>query len=73
MDFLLAYRAVCLYQFNRRLVIVNIIFFSTSVLISAALLILAYGGFHAIATPQYLSGCFSTVGTFASLALVPGT
>lgn len=70
-DLLLGYRALCLFQMERKLVIGNIVFFLSSVVVCVTLLVLAYGGFQAYRTPRYLSGCYSTVGSFSLLAFLP--
>lgn len=71
-DLLLAYRALCLYRMNRRLVIFNVILFCLCAATSAVLLGLAYSNFKAVDTPKYLYGCWSLVGSFVALSHFPG-
>ncbi|KAG8882645.1 hypothetical protein FRB97_007991 [Tulasnella sp. 331] len=72
MDLLLAYRVLCLYRMNRRLVFVNVIFFVMCALSTAALLVLAYINFKAVDTPKYMKGCWSLLSSFVSLSQFPG-
>lgn len=72
MDLLLAYRVLCLYRMNRKLVLINIILFIVCALSTSALLVLAYIDFKAINTPHYLKGCWSLLSSFVSISQFPG-
>lgn len=71
-DLLLAYRALCLYRMNRKLVFANIVLFSFSVIAWTIFTVVAYGGFRAIPTPDFLTGCWSSLGAFIFLSAIPG-
>ncbi|KAG9017662.1 hypothetical protein FRB90_000307, partial [Tulasnella sp. 427] len=71
-DLLLAYRALCLYRMKRNLVIANIILFTVSLIAWIVIIVTAYGGFKAIPTPRFLSGCWSSLGAFIFLSAIPG-
>lgn len=70
-DMLLAYRALCLYRLKRPLVLLTCALFVLSVLAWAILSFMAYGGFKAIPTPRYLTGCWSLMGGFIFFSLLP--
>lgn len=71
-DLLLAYRALCLYRMKRTLVFANVALFSFSVIAWTTLTVIAYGGFKAIPTPHFLTGCWSSLGAFIFLSIIPG-
>ncbi|KAG8899795.1 hypothetical protein FRB99_006448 [Tulasnella sp. 403] len=71
-DLLLGYRALCLYRMNTTLVVVNIMFFLASIISWIVIILLAYGNFTAVATPRFLTGCWSLLTSFVFLSAIPG-
>ncbi|KAG9033389.1 hypothetical protein FRB95_014837 [Tulasnella sp. JGI-2019a] len=72
-DILLAYRALCLYRMNRRLLIFTSAFFIICFLTTVTLLIMAYEQqVGVIPTPVYLTSCWSTLGNLISMCAIPG-
>ncbi|KAG8884258.1 hypothetical protein FRB97_004763 [Tulasnella sp. 331] len=72
-SFLLTGIALCLYRMNRKLLIFTAAFFCTCCLCTIVLLIMAYEKqFGVIATPAYLTGCWSLLGSLISICAIPG-
>ncbi|KAG8889408.1 hypothetical protein FRB98_004501 [Tulasnella sp. 332] len=71
-DLLLAYRALCLYRMNRKLVIFTITFFLSCVMSTIVIVAVAFfQSFRVVATPPYLTGCFSLLDSLLSAMAVP--
>lgn len=64
---------MCLYQMDRRLLILNLTLFTLSIMGSIVLITLAYQGYAGIPTPQYLTGCYTSLHSIAAVVFVPGT
>ncbi|KAG8897321.1 hypothetical protein FRC00_004477 [Tulasnella sp. 408] len=71
-DVLLAYRALCLWRMNRVLVIFNVVIFLLSVIASAAFAGISISQFNVVATPKYLTGCWTSIPDYNFVAPVPG-
>lgn len=71
-DVLLAYRALCLWRMNRVLVIANVVIFLLSVVASAVFAGLSISQFNVVATPKYLTGCWTSIPDYNFVAPVPG-
>ncbi|KAG8952046.1 hypothetical protein FRC04_005379 [Tulasnella sp. 424] len=70
-DTVLAYRMLCLYEMDYRLLVANIVLFSFGAASTAVIIGFCLSGFRVVATPRYLTGCWVTAGSSIFMALIP--
>ncbi|KAG8987219.1 hypothetical protein FRB90_003530, partial [Tulasnella sp. 427] len=70
-DVILAYRTLCLYRLNRRLVMVNVTFFGLAVASTAAIVGYSFTQFSVVATPRFITGCWATMPPTIYMTTVP--
>ncbi|KAG9045248.1 hypothetical protein FS837_006756 [Tulasnella sp. UAMH 9824] len=70
-DVVLAYRTLCLYRLNRRLVMINISFFCLAVASTAAIVGYSFSKFGVVATPRFITGCWATMPPTVYMTTVP--
>ncbi|KIO24477.1 hypothetical protein M407DRAFT_26091 [Tulasnella calospora MUT 4182] len=70
-DVVLAYRSLCLYRLNRRLVTINVAFFCIAVASTAAIAGYSFSKFGVVATPRFITGCWATMPSTIYMTTVP--
>lgn len=70
-DIVLAYRSLCLYRLNRRLVTINVTFFCVAVASTAAIVGYSFSKFGVVATPRFITGCWATMPSTIYMTTVP--
>lgn len=70
-DIVLAYRSLCLYRLNRRLVTINVTFFCVAVANTAAIVGYSFSNFGVVATPRFITGCWATMPSTIYMTTVP--
>ncbi|KAG8923569.1 hypothetical protein FRC02_011052, partial [Tulasnella sp. 418] len=72
MDLVLAYRVLCLYRLNRKLLWINVVAFLLCATTSFIVICVAVPLYEVIATPEHLSGCWAINPAWDFAALGPG-
>ncbi|KAG8957760.1 hypothetical protein FRC03_009832 [Tulasnella sp. 419] len=72
MDLLLAYRALCLFRMNRKLLWINVVAFVLCATSTVALFSISVPKYQNIPTPEFLTGCWSILPSYDFAALIPG-